>query len=330
MLCDELAIDRASASGMKVGPVIERIGKAQKFVLSPEVASVADALSTDYSGLVRAFEHCRLPFRETWIELVHTDRPHFSTAAMHAPAFQVQPRRVGYLLSATRPDLSAWRAHLLWSIPNGQTSAAGLGMDFDMTRPLGVVTELPDAGAERAERERMRKGGILNMDIEPHPGWQLASEEVKLAMMRHTNPCRADYDMPMPTGIPPHRWPEFYEAMVTLARADWAGEPSYLLAVIGLLNARNATETVASDLGKLNKARGKRGALPLYEYKVLHIAHRQARRVYPGGEGRGDHAPMREHFCRGHFKTRKTGVFFWHPHLRGDHARGKIEKEYQL
>lgn len=330
MLCDELMVDQASASGMDVRDVIKRIGKAQKFVLGAEVASVADALSTDYTGLVRAFEHCRLPYAETWIELAHLDRPHFSVAEMHAPMFQVRPKRVGYLLTATRPDLSAWKAHLLWSLPNGQTSAAALAMDFDLTRPLVADSGLPTMDDERAERARLQTRGLLNPDIGPHPGWVQASETVKLAMIRHTNPCRADYDMPLPIGISPDRWHEFYETMSTLARADWAGEPSYLLAVIGLLNARNAIETVASDLTKLNRARIKRGVLPLYQHKVLHIAHRQAKRVYPEGERRGDYTPMREHFCRGHFKTRKTGVFFWHPHLRGDHARGKIEKEYQL
>jgi hypothetical protein len=330
MLCDELAIDGASASGMQVGEVIARIGKAQKFVLSAEFAAVADALSTDYTGIVRAFEHCRLPYANTWIEFVHSERPHFSVAEMHAPAFQVRPKRVGYLLTATRPDLSAWRAHLLWSIPNGQCSAAGLAMDFDMTVPLIHDTRLPTIEDELAEREHMAERGLLNMDMGPHPGWVQSSESVKLAMLRHTNPCMADYDMPLPTGIPRHRWREFYESMATLARADWAGEPSYLLAVIGLLNARNATETVAPDLSRLNKARAKRGVLPLYEHKVLHIARRQVKRVYAEGERRGDHAPMREHFCRGHFKTRKTGIFFWHPHLRGDAARGKIVKEYEL
>jgi len=330
MLCDDLAVDRASASGMNVGPVIERVGKAQKFVLSPECASVADALSTDYSGLVRAFEHCRLPFRETWIEFVHTDRPHFAAAQMHAPQFQLRPKRVGFLLTATRDDLSAWKTHMLWSLPNGVCSAAALAMDFDMTMPLTKEFVLPSAIEEAAERAALRNRGLLNPDIGPHPGWVEASESVKLAMLRHTNPAMADYHMPLPTGIPPYRWREFYEAMATLARADWAGEPSYLLAVIGLLNARNAVETQSSDLDRLNRARLRRGAAPLYEYKVLHIARRQAKRAYEAGKGSEGHVPMREHFCRGHFKKRATGIFFWHPHLRGDPTRGKIEKEYEL
>ena len=333
MLCDDLAADGASAAEMNVGSVIERIGKAQKFVLGAEFASVADALSEDYTGLVRAFEHCRLPYPRVWIEVAHADRPRFYTASMHAPDFQTRPKRVGYLLEAIRPDLSAWKTHMMWSLPNGKCSASSLAMEFDMTRPLTVET-LPTMEAVERQRDRFKRGGILNMNMPSHPGWDHASESVKLAMLRHINPVMTDYPPPSPKGLPAHRWDEFYEAIGHLARADWAGEPGFLLAVIGLLNARNATDVFASDLRRLNKARAKRGAPPLFEYKILHIARRQINRVYGDGDeirlGRSDRSPMREHFCRGHFKVRKTGVFFWHPHLRGDRARGHIEKEYEL
>ena len=47
-------------------------------------------------------------------------------------------------------------------------------------------------------------------------------------------------------------------------------------------------------------------------------------------ESHGDYAPMRGHFVRGHFKTRKTGIYFWHPHARGSFDRGMIEKTYEM
>jgi len=329
MLCDELAIDGASASGMKVGEVIDRIKMAQKFVLGTEFAAVADALSEDYTGLVRAFEHCRLPYPQTWIEVAQADRPRFYGAPIHAPAFQVVPKRVGYLLSATRPDLSAWKAHLFWSLPTGQTSAAGMAVAFDMTRPLTGPVALPTEEEVKMRSNRVLSG-ILALDIGSHPGWNNASESVKLAMLRHSQPVLADYALPVPLGMPRGCWHEFFEGMCELARADWAGEPGFLLAVIGLLNARNTTQIVVPDLSRLNKARTKRGVPPLFEHKVLRIAARQVKRVYAPGEPCGDHAPMRETFRRGHFKKRRTGIFFWSPHLMGDAKRGRIEKDYRL
>ena len=47
--------------------------------------------------------------------------------------------------------------------------------------------------------------------------------------------------------------------MIQLARSDWAGEIAFLMATIGLMNARNVVETVSTDYRKLNKAQG-RGA----------------------------------------------------------------------
>lgn len=69
-----------------------------------------------------------------------------------------------------------------------------------------------------------------------------------------------------------------------------------------------------------------------FEYKILRIT--KERKVYgsmddirdstrPGRDG-----IARGHMVRGHPKTRKTGVFFWSPHHRGDRTKGVIEKDY--
>ena len=34
--------------------------------------------------------------------------------------------------------------------------------------------------------------------------------------------------------------------------------------------------------------------------------------------------------CRGHFKERKTGIFWWEAHKRGEDNLGIIEKDYQI
>ena len=117
---------------------------------------------------------------------------------------------------------------------------------------------------------------------------------------------------------------------MALARSDWAGEPAFILAVIALLNARNAIEIDTVDNTAFNKKRAKRGRLPLFSHKVLKIAHRQIKRVYGDAGHQGDYQPMRGHFVRGHFKTRKTGIFFWHPFSRGDFTRGKVVKDYEV
>lgn len=326
MLCDQIIADGVPASGCDIRRMLPQIRAAQKFVLSPEFTAVADALSVDYTGLVRAFPHCRLPYQQTWIELAHAERATFSKAEMIAPDWQVKPHRVGYLLSATRDDLSAWKVHLFWSTDKG-CSCPPMAMEFDMIGSFGPV-QLP---MMESLRERIESSLVLtNAPAMDHPGWTRASDSVKLAMLAHTKPSIPNYGLPYPIGIPRERINEYSEAMVDLARADWAGEPAYLLAVIGLLNARNAVETEAVDYRKLNHARMKRGKPPLFEHKLLKISRRQQKRVYNGSGPVSNHAPMRGHFVMGHWKVRKTGIFFWHPFKRGDFTRGRIEKDYEV
>jgi len=326
MLCDEIISDGVPGSGCNIDCLLPAIRAAQKFSLSPDCAAVADELSNDYSGLVRAFEHCRLPFAQTWIELSHADRPQFYSSEMHAPGFQVKPKRVGYLLTATRADLSAWKTHLFWSTDEGCSCAASLAMEFDMTS----VCSNDEVLLAEEFKQVIRNSNVLHGMGRNHPGWVHANKDVRLAIMRHTNPVEPDYGPPLPDSVPLDRIREFYEIVSELSCADWAGEPAYLLAVIGLLNARNAIETQTVDKTEFNRKRAKRGRLPLFSHKILRIAMRQQHRVYGADGHQGDYTPMRGHFVRGHFKTRRTGIFFWHPHARGSFKRGTVTKDYEV
>ena len=92
-----------------------------------------------------------------------------------------------------------------------------------------------------------------------------------------------------------------------------------LVAILLLLNSRNATETGPElDLRAINRARTRKGDPPLLPLRpvILDITRRlrAARRA-----GISD-APsdIRAALVRGHFKVRKSGVFWWSPHVRGN------------
>lgn len=346
MLADEIAYNGLPGAGVApalLRPTIARIAKAQKYTLAPQFAAVADALGEDYGNLVKAFPFCRLPYPEVWIELAAADRPNFMAAEMQAPGFQGRPKRVGFLCTATRSDLSAWRAHLFWTLhpgskaertlsghilptqiaQTGGASGAALAMNFDMLNVLDRATEDDLVNAV----PNLRPDVFIN--VPTHPGWEHSKPSVKLAMLRHTHPCPPDWGLPDPTGlVRGHELKDFYDLIHQLARSDWAGEVAYLLAVIGLMNARNATERTPSNLVKLNRARSKRGERPLFEHHVLKIHERQQRRI--GAERGHSYATMRGHFVSGHWKTRKTGIYFWRPFQRGDFSKGTVSKDYQL
>jgi hypothetical protein len=332
MLADQLHSDGCPGyPSRRMRPVLQRVQAAQKFVLEPSFAAAADYLSKDYGSLVKAFPFCRLPFRQTWIEVAQHDRPSFVTAGIHAPQLQSTPRRVGFLCSATRDDLSAWTAHLFWNLDGMGCNCAGIAMQFDMT----AVTNTDVVDDMKIDSLSDAYPDIFPNAKEAHPGWNQSSASVRQALINHTDPTEPDYGLPY---IPDHllvgtsmeKIREIGDVLAQLARSDWAGEVAFLLAVIGLLNARNTVERAAVSFGKKNKARIKQGKLPLFDHHVLRIHRLQMKRAHSTSAPSATHSALRLHLCSGHWKVRKTGIFFWRPFWRGDPRRGEVGKTYEV
>ena len=53
---------------------------------------------------------------------------------------------------------------------------------------------------------------------------------------------------------------------------------------------------------------------------ALHMLKLSAARCRAAAAAGMTEQEMRMHWCRGHFKIRKTGVFWWSPHVRGHRA----------
>jgi len=91
---------------------------------------------------------------------------------------------------------------------------------------------------------------------------------------------------------------------------------TFALPALILLNTRNAvrtTETPAS--AKLNRARRARGKPPLCTYHSVTI-HLDATGHGEGPDGTGSRRAAAATLVAGHFKVRKSGIFWWSPHAR--------------
>jgi len=114
---------------------------------------------------------------------------------------------------------------------------------------------------------------------------------------------------------------------------DFIGEISVVNQILILLTCSNiVTKSIYPD-EKLQKARRKRGKLPLFSYHTLVIM--------PTGK-RQESIPKhllenRIHLARGHFKTynednplfgKLTGRYWWQPHVRGRNKNGIVMKDY--
>jgi hypothetical protein len=118
------------------------------------------------------------------------------------------------------------------------------------------------------------------------------------------------------------------DSLIALSRSDWAGEIKFLFAALGLLNARNVVERQRADLTRLNRARVRSGKPPFLDREVVRIRALHRPSLAPSGS-RAEAADVRSHFVRGHFKTRRSGVFWWGPHVRG-RVGGAVDRDYEV
>jgi hypothetical protein len=124
------------------------------------------------------------------------------------------------------------------------------------------------------------------------------------------------------------REPNTAQRLLEYAIEDWGGEIRYMVAILGLLNTRNVAETKPVDNTIMNAKRARHNKRPLFSHTVLKI---RPTIVAPKGQyGSGDPRDLRMHFVRGHFKHRKTGVFWWSTHARGKLKHGLVLKDYQV
>lgn len=101
-----------------------------------------------------------------------------------------------------------------------------------------------------------------------------------------------------------------------------------VVALIGLINSKKIiTVTDSPDVSRLNRKRAKNNRPPLIEYKVIRIsdAVRTAFRDSKVGDG-----STKLHWRRGHFKARKTGVFWWSAHTAGRKENGEVISGYLM
>ena len=94
------------------------------------------------------------------------------------------------------------------------------------------------------------------------------------------------------------------------------------------LNCKNVSlEKIEQASDQVNRKRIRQNKKPLCSYYVASI---KGGKSHDGSVPSGDKAHWRFHLCRGHFKQRKTGRFWWSQHARGDKGLGSIVKDYKV
>jgi len=121
--------------------------------------------------------------------------------------------------------------------------------------------------------------------------------------------------------------PDLVKQFVASWEGDVQGEGTFVECFLAMLNSKNpVVEHSHPDLSKLNKQRVRKGKAPLLDYARtrLTMSRSQARIAQAHGV---DREAARQHLVRGHFKIRKSGVYWWSPFLRGDARKGAVPRQ---
>ena len=311
MLCDDILANDYLPHIDGFDTISEQIRRAHKFVLSSDFAHAADGLVGNDAELRRAIPFCRLPYDTCWFEVAQSDRPSFFEND-NAHLYSEEEKRLGLsaiskvgILCVAQGRSSFWKSHLFWRFkPSEADAVKAIPINGSFCAVL-MDTE----GDEVVKFSASRRRPIGSDWSESFMCW-----------------AEADFGNETMNRLKRANEREFH-AVVDASFSDWGGEAGFLVASLALLNARNVAATERPAIEKLNKARARAGKKPLFSYEVLKIRPTHAG---AGGTRKERDGETRAHFVRGHFKHRRTGLFWWGPHMRGDLAIGFVSKDYRL
>ena len=341
MLADELISDYSKLHGdysvyrihgaEGIDLFVNRMRAAHKFILTDDTyAMVASILKEKPSKLVSSIEYAKAPYPLTWVERISTGTG-FSDAR---PA----TRKVGYLIEALPND--RYLISMAYSFRDGgkQTNLNPMSFIYDASITSEEFAAIVDYARSLVTEDEINELQQYRKEIGVAKSIQEASDALAAGLSDKEkiigeNLGARFLSVPCPYLIGTTK---FMESKLDKKKfmmlqsdwvADWCGEVMIAMGVFILLNCKNAVNLEPSDLDKLNAARMKKGRVPLCDYHVVDINLKAAEDALPHGM---DGPEKRMHWRRGHFKRRKTGLYWWSPHLAGRKELGFVEKHYAV
>jgi hypothetical protein len=317
-------LDYALQGGLtKLFPDLQR---AQCFQMSKDISLACESVCNSRpSSILSAIEMVRAPYPSTWLEWVPNDR------AGNRENNKPVPIRVGSLLVTDDDCQSGW-AMLAWEHRDGSLMINPLGWYFNW-RPNGepaLVKYAREKQMRQPEKYAYDKLKYLKEHKHLPDRWkkfEIDDKEFNAALELEMRAACIPLDACMTHlqlfNVVPGS--SRYESLID----DLSGELPFIEAFLLLLNSRNRiVEQMRDDFTRLNKARGRLKRPPFKEFinTTIRMNRVQGNRAIAAGMSR---EAARQHLVRGHFKIRRSGVFWWTPHIRskGDMI---VRREYDV
>lgn len=338
-----------------MGPVI---AKAQRFEISDDVARAAgELLQSRPSTLAAALPLCRLPYETMWLEWkggLGTENhrgedaaptPHRQGMLIETPPFPGLQGQVGHMTAA-------W-VHTHYPELPAAVNTSPIAVYFDW-RADGDVREVirlsHQSILESWEGYPWHPVLKIYVDLLTEHWCKISSPEAVSHFFTGmdkwrkfaTSPAEIEairfLDHHMLPGLSPHgvglasiilvkASAAELRHFMTNWQADIQGEGSFVECFLAMLNSKTpCVEHEAADLSRLNKARRKSGKPEFLPYTKTRLAMSRSQARIAQARGLSREA-ARQHMVRGHFKIRRSGVYWWSSFLRGDASRGTVERQ---
>jgi hypothetical protein len=338
-------------------PWIER---AERFEVTDEVARAAGELVYSRpSSLAAALPLCRLPYETMWIEY----RGGLGSGPGTSPGGRIfdgapVPAKQGVLVESMPGGQKgfmtvAWLHKYDRGLEVNGVNISPVGIYFDW-REDGDVREIvrsahqtiieaiPDEGARSivdAYRQVIESKWMHWADTTSIQHLMTGSRswdkfvgnpreiEAMKVLDRHAMPGISPHGTGLIAFILSRTNPDEMRDFMTKWEADVQGEGAWVQCFLAMLNSKNpCVEHEVMDLVKLNKSRRKLGRAEMLPYSRTRLAMSRSQARIAAARGI-DREAARAHLVRGHFKIRRTGVFWWSPFLRGDASKGELKRQ---
>ena len=353
MLCDELietysntkyetahllrSIDKKSCDSL-----VECLKKAQKFVLTKDVYILArESLWTKPIALLAVSDYIKPPFPYTWIEYDHSVKnPDAHIDRIRDEDVAPLTKRIGFLIQKVNEESFIISMGYSYKDPSREATMNQLSWIYNMDSAMIAEANrwMRENGAdyidEQARDEAFEENAALVESWHNGTGRTFSPKEAEAAKIIEGRmmPIICPYFAKISLIAKQKLGDKYLTERMIQCKTDWVGEVGVSQAVFIFLACKNAVEQIAcQDIRPLNKMRKLRGKEPLCEYKTLELSLTAAqKKSYSECSNEDDKNKMRLHWVRGHFKRRKSGIFWWNPHMAGNREAGFIEKDYSV
>jgi hypothetical protein len=333
------------------------IQEAQRFEIADDVARAAGQLVYSRpSTLAAALPLCRLPYDTTWIEC-RGGLGRVSKREDNAPI----PARQGMLIeSPPIPGMrgqvgfmtEAW-VHAHYDNLPAAVNFTPVAIYFDW-RPDGdvrdVIRTVHRLIIEQCQRGTTRELAALYIEGMEKRWLNISTPEAVSHFFTGFDAWKGFANDPkeveairrmdhhMMAGVSPHGvdfvgWVlskasrAEIRSLMSAWEADIQGEGTWVECFLAMLNSRNpVVEHEPVDMTKLNRARRRSGKPEFLTYSTTRLTLSRSQGRIADAHGITREA-ARAHLVRGHFKIRRTGVYWWSPFLRGVAKDGEVERQ---